>query len=69
MKIGKAIRKTRRAKDISQKELAEQSNVSQTYLSQIENDRKQPTISKLKDIADKLDVPLHEIVKMAEDVL
>lgn len=58
MNLGKAIKQIRKDKGIQQGTLAEQCGVSQTYLSQIENEKKEPTLAVLKGISKHLDTPL-----------
>lgn len=58
MNVGTAIEEIRRQKDVSQKDLASRSNIGQSYLSSIENNKKDPNLSTLKDISDALEVPL-----------
>lgn len=58
MNLGKAIKSLRQQQGIRQNSLAESCDISQTYLSQIENNAKEPNISTLKVIAKELKVPL-----------
>lgn len=58
MDIGNTIRELRRKKGLKQGELADKSDISQAYLSKIENNSKEPTITSLKAIALSLEVPL-----------
>ena len=39
-------------------EFAQSCGITQTYLSQIENNQKEPNLSTLKDISKNLDIPL-----------
>ncbi len=65
MQIGKAIKNLRQKKGLKQNEFAEKCNLSQSYLSLIEKDKKEPTLSVLKQIASVLNVPLPILVFMA----
>lgn len=58
MDLGSAIKNIRRQKGIKQNFLAAKSGITQTYLSQIENNVKEPNLSTLKVICDNLKVPL-----------
>lgn len=58
MNLGNTIKSLRQQQGIRQNSLAESCDISQTYLSQIENNAKEPNISTLKIIAKKLSVPL-----------
>ncbi|GAB0481671.1 hypothetical protein KML24007_04170 [Alistipes indistinctus] len=65
MDIGSVIRDFRKKKKISQTQLAKLSNITQTYLSQIENNQKEPTIPTLKAIAEGLSIPLPVLLFMS----
>lgn len=67
MDLGTTIQLIRKQKGIKQNTFAELCNLSQTYLSQIENNQKEPNISTLKVIALKLDVPLPILFFLALD--
>ena len=56
--IGLQIKMYRKFKKISQFELAEKVGISQTYLSQLENNFKNPGLSLLVKIATELNVTL-----------
>lgn len=58
MDLGTIIKETRKEKQYTQKAFAELCTISQTYLSQIESNRKEPNLSTLKVIAKNLGLPL-----------
>jgi len=58
MDIGNTIKELRKKKGFKQNELAEKAHITQAYLSKIENNSKEATISSLKSIAASLDIPL-----------
>jgi XRE family transcriptional regulator, regulator of sulfur utilization len=58
MDLGLTIKKIRKQKGQTQGEFASQCGISQTYLSQIESNQKEPNLSTLKLISEKLKVPL-----------
>ena len=58
MDLGNVIRKIRKQKELTQNEFASLCGITQTYLSQIEGNLKEPTLSTLKAISDKLNIPL-----------
>ena len=58
MDLGSTIKKTRKHRGYTQGEFAPICGISQTYLSQIENNQKEPNLSILKIIAEKLTIPL-----------
>ena len=55
-KIGERIRKLRQDKDLSLNELAKRTGFAKSYLSQIENLKREPSISALSQIAHVLEV-------------
>ena len=59
--VGLKLRELRKVKHLSLKELAQRAGCSSSYLSMIENDKIDPGISRLKKIADGLDVTLVDL--------
>jgi transcriptional regulator with XRE-family HTH domain len=57
MRFGAAIKKFRERADLTQKELADLLQVTPTYLSAIEHERKQPSFDLLKKTSDVLGIP------------
>lgn len=58
MKPGSLIRLLRLATGVSQTDLAERLGVTRAYLSQVENNHKQPSLKLLRAAAQSLGVPL-----------
>lgn len=58
MNIGNTIKELRNKKGLKQNELAEKAHITQAYLSKIENNSKEPTISSLRSLAESLEIPL-----------
>lgn len=58
MDLGTAIKNIRKQKGQTQGEFASSCGISQTYLSQVESNQKEPTIATLKIISMQLNVPL-----------
>ena len=58
MNIGTVIKSIRKKKGFTQSFLAERCGITQTYLSQIESNTKEPNISTVKKIADNLEIPM-----------
>lgn len=58
MQIGKTIKLLRVWTGLKQKELAENLGVSATYLSALENDKREPSLSLLKGLSQQLNVPV-----------
>ena len=67
MNIGGAIESVRKKKNIRQNELAEKASITQSYLSLLENNKKDPTVSTLREIATALDTPLPILFFLALD--
>ena len=63
MKIGNAITKIRKEKNLSQEAFAELINVSRQTISNWENERSYPDLAVIVDISDKLDISLDQILK------
>ena len=65
--VGQVIRRRRRELGFSQEQLGELAGgVDQTYLSGIENGRRNPTLDVLWRLAGALAVPLSELISAAE---
>ena len=58
MNLGTTIKDIRKQRGQTQTEFASLCGITQTYLSQIENDNKEPNLSTLKDISRQLEMPL-----------
>lgn len=58
MSVGKSIKLFRVHANMKQKELAQKLEIRDSYLSQLENEKKEPSLSLLKKIAGALDVPI-----------
>ncbi|MFZ6001870.1 MAG: helix-turn-helix domain-containing protein [Bacteroidota bacterium] len=58
MNIGSIIRDVRKQKGLTQSEFADRCEITQTYLSLIEGNKKEPNLATLKVISKKLDLPL-----------
>lgn len=67
MSIGKNIKIYRKNLNLTQGELAKLSNISRSYLSDIENDRYNPSIDTLKDIANSLSIEVETLISGIEN--
>ena len=67
MKIGSIIKAERKKRGLSQNQLAARCSITVTYLSLIENDKKEPTVSLLRTIAENLNLPLPILIFMSLD--
>ena len=66
VKLGLNIRKRREELDFSQESLAEKSDLDQTYISGIENGKRNPGIKNVARIAKALKVSTSELCKGVE---
>lgn len=64
---GSAIRQLRQAKGMTLQELAAQTQTTAGYLSQLERDLVDPSLSTLRKIARALDTPLFSLVESQDD--
>ena len=58
MDLGQTIKSLRKQKGLKQNQFAKICDITQAYLSQIENNNKEPNLSTLKVISDNLGTPL-----------
>ena len=63
----RALKTIRQYHRLSQKDLAEQISISKSYLNEIENNRKSPSLEILSKYADRFDVPLSSLMLFAEN--
>lgn len=67
MNVGRAIRLCRSQKSMTQKDLAKSARVSVSYLSLIEQNKRDPGISKIRDIAIALGIPVSIVFFLAAE--
>lgn len=60
--VGRNVRRIRRAKGLTQEELAERSGFGQNYLSDLERGRRNPTVVTLWELAQTLGVTPVELI-------
>lgn len=65
--LSKRIKEIRKLKNITLKELSEKTSLSPSFLSQVERGVSSMTITSVKKIADALEIPLSELVKVSDD--
>lgn len=68
MDLGSTIKNLRVKKSLKQKEFSAECGIAQAYLSQIENNQREPNLSVLKTIANHLDIPLPFLVFLSMDI-
>lgn len=67
MNIGQAIRLCRTQRGASQSAIANRANCSVSYLSMLENNKRDPTLSTVTKIAEALHVPIGLLFVLAAD--
>jgi transcriptional regulator with XRE-family HTH domain len=69
MDLGTVIKNIRKQKGLTQNEFASLCDITQTYLSQIEGNLKEPNLSTLKANSERLNIPLPILffLSMTED--
>ncbi len=67
LKIGANVRKWRNLKSIKQKQLALALNLSEAAVSNIENDITNINLRQLEDIANAIEVPVHQLLNDPEE--
>jgi transcriptional regulator with XRE-family HTH domain len=67
MNIGKAIRVIRAARNLSQKQLAEESGLDSSYISLVEAGRRTPTSEAVQAIAKGLRIPKYLLLLLGSD--
>ena len=65
MNLGNAIRALRKEKGLNQKKFSELCKISQTYLSQIENNKKTPNLSVIEHMGNVIGIPIPVILFLA----
>lgn len=66
--FGEVLRKHRKARFLSQEELAERADLASKMVSLIERFERNPTLNVADSIAKAMDVPLWRLIKDAEDL-
>ena len=66
-RVGLNLQQMRRVKKLSQEELAHQAQVHQTYLSGVENGRRNPSVEVLQRIAEALGGDLEDLAVRRPD--
>ena len=61
--FGSRLRQLRRKRGVTQEELAHRVGMDVSYLSELENGRKEPCLRKMKEISQGLEVRLTELIR------
>lgn len=65
--LGLTVRRLRQEAGLSQEALADAAGLDRAYISGLERGRRNPTLASLTRIATALGVPLHDLMKEAEE--
>lgn len=68
MSIGKNIKNIRKRRNLTQSDFSKKIGISRTYLSDLENDRKSPSVETLNKISDKLNVSTSSLLSEKMDL-
>jgi transcriptional regulator with XRE-family HTH domain len=63
LQVAGQVREIRRARHLSQRQLASRMQVPRTYISKIENGKAIPTLGSLQRLADALEVDMRQLVR------
>ena len=63
LQVASQVREIRRARHLSQRQLASRMQVPRTYISKIENGKAIPTLGSLQRLADALEVDMRQLVR------
>jgi transcriptional regulator with XRE-family HTH domain len=58
MSVGRTIKNLRNVAGLKQKDLADRLDISPNYLSLVENDKREPSVSFLRNLASEIGIPL-----------
>jgi transcriptional regulator with XRE-family HTH domain len=64
--LGDELRKARRSAGLTQEQLAFAANLDRTYISQLEHDKKSPTLDVLFRLCDALGMPASRLIARVE---
>ncbi len=64
--LGEELRRVREDADLSQEEVAHRAGIDRSYLSQLENDKKSPTLDLLFRVCDALGVKASTLIGRVE---
>lgn len=65
-KLGRTIRRLRLIKGISQEDFALRAGINRSYMSSIENGKRQVSIEIIERVASALEIPLYELFRRVE---
>lgn len=66
--IGKTLKLYRKVRGLSQEQLSLDSKIDRRYISDLENDRRNPSVGVLERLSDYMDVSLSSLLRVAESL-
>ena len=66
IQIGSRIKEFRKAKGITQKEMAKRLNIPYSTYSNYENNNREPNMAQIKAIAKELEIDIFELIDMSQ---
>ncbi|WP_368974939.1 helix-turn-helix domain-containing protein [Caldifermentibacillus hisashii] len=67
--FGKLLRKARENKGLTQEELALSCELDRTYISLLERGKRSPTLKKIFDLCEKLEVTPSDLIRELEEIV
>ena len=66
LNLGKRLREIRQARELTQRDLARRIGIDDYYISRLENDRVNPTLSTLQKVAEAFQIEVQDLFPLAQ---
>ena len=67
--FGHVLKRTRKECGLSQEQLALQSGLDRTFISLLERGKRQPSLTSIIEVSDRLNIPANELIRLTIEVL
>jgi len=67
--FGHVLKRTRKENGLSQEQLALQSGLDRTFISLLERGKRQPSLTSILEVSDRLNIPANELIRLTIEVL
>lgn len=67
--FGKVLKKIRNKSGLSQEQLALQSDLDRTFISLLERGKRQPSLTSILEVAERLNTPASELIRLTVELL
>ena len=67
--FGHVLKRTRKESGLSQEQLALQSGLDRTFISLLERGKRQPSLTSIIEVSDRLNIPANELIRLTIEVL